>query len=301
MTGLLRAAAGVSLGGGAVIVLLLVLARLTRGRYGARWRCWAWLLLALRLAVPLPLLPEGSTSAPIQIQIPPDRVIYHGAAPARPAPSETPQPARTAAPAGEWSPPATAPATDGTPVSTRQAGPDITAGEVVLILWLAGGAGVLGWNLIAHLRFRRYLSRWCRPVEEPDTVRLFNGLCDGLSLHRRPRLRVCPGLAVPMLAGLFRPVLLLPEHAAEGKGLRYALLHELVHYRRRDIWLKTLVLWVNAVHWFNPLVWLMVKAVERDTELACDEGALKRLPEEEHAAYGRAILQAVAALRKEKP
>ncbi|WP_302496173.1 M56 family metallopeptidase [uncultured Flavonifractor sp.] len=102
-----------------------------------------------------------------------------------------------------------------------------------------------------------------------------------------------------MLAGVFRPVLLLPEDAG-GQGLRYALLHELVHYRRRDIWLKTLVLWVNAVHWFNPLVWRMVRSVERDTELACDEGALKRLPQEEHAAYGRAILQAVAALRKEK-
>ena len=44
----------------------------------------------------------------------------------------------------------------------------------------------------------------------------------------------------------------------------------------------------------------MVRAVERDTELACDEGALKRLPPEEHAAYGRAILQAVVAVRKEK-
>ena len=172
--------------------------------------------------------------------------------------------------------------------------------NLLMALWLMGGGAVLGYNLIAHLRFRRYLARWCRPVKEGDTIRLFNGLCDSLSLYSRPRLRVCPGLAVPMLAGLFRPVLLLPEDAAGSDGLGYALLHELVHYRRRDIWLKTLVLWVNAVHWFNPLVWLMVRAVERDTELACDEGALKRLPPEEHAAYGRAILQAVAAVRKEK-
>ena len=60
MTDVLTRMAGVSLGGGAVVVLLLVLGRVTRGRYGARWRCWAWLLLALRLAVPLPLLPEES-------------------------------------------------------------------------------------------------------------------------------------------------------------------------------------------------------------------------------------------------
>ena len=299
MTQLLTHVAGVSLGGGAMVLLLMVLGRVTRGRYGARWRCWAWLLLALRLAVPLPLLPTGAGSAPIQIQMPPDRVIYQPVRTPRPSVSQPSQPVQTAVPSpAATSDPVSTPAPE--VLSTEQTQPvPITVGDVLLVLWAAGGAAVLGWNLISHLRFRRYLARWCRPAEEPDTIRLFNSLCDSLSLHRRPRLRVCPGLAVPMLAGLFQPVLLLPEGTG-GAGLRYALLHELVHYRRRDIWLKTLVLWVNAVHWFNPLVWLMVRAVERDTELACDEGALKHLPQEEHAAYGRAILQAVAALRKEK-
>ena len=98
-----------------------------------------------------------------------------------------------------------------------------------------------------------------------------------------------------MLAWLLRPVLLLPEGRASGRMLHYALLHELTHYRRRDIWLKALMLWVCAVHWFNPLVWLMARAVERDTELACDERAAGRLTAGERAEYGRAILEAAAA------
>ena len=88
MTDFLTSMAGVSLGGGAVILLLAVLAKLTRGRYGARWRCWAWLLLALRLAVPLPLLPAGAEAAPIQIQVPPDRVIYQPVRTPRPSLSQ---------------------------------------------------------------------------------------------------------------------------------------------------------------------------------------------------------------------
>lgn len=296
MTDILTSMAGVSLGGGAVILLLVVLAKLIRGRYGARWRCWAWLLLALRLAVPLPLLPAGAEAAPIQIKVPPDRVIYQPVRTPRPSAAQPSPPVQTAAPSAE---PSSFPVSTSTPEEVLARPAPITVGGILLALWVTGGAAVLGWNLIAHLRFKRYLARWCRPVEEADTIRLFNRLCDSLSLHRRPGLRLCPGLAVPMLAGLFKPVLLLPEDAG-GQGLRYALLHELVHYRRRDIWLKTLVLWVNTVHWFNPLVWLMVRAVERDTELACDEGALKYLSPEEHAAYGKTILQAVAALRKEK-
>ena len=166
---------------------------------------------------------------------------------------------------------------------------------MLFALWLAGGLGVLGWNGLSHLRFRRWLARWGRPVESPELLQAYNALGDALGLNRRPKLTVCPGLGAPMLAGLLRPVLLLPEGRASGRMLHYALLHELTHYRRRDIWLKALMLWVCAVHWFNPLVWLMARAVERDTELACDERAAGRLTAGERAEYGRAILEAAAA------
>ena len=93
------------------------------------------------------------------------------------------------------------------------------------------------------------------------------------------------------------PVLLLPEGNLSDDEIRYSILHELTHFKRRDIWLKTLILWVNAIHWFNPLMWYMTRLVERDTELACDEAALKMLAPEEHGAYGRTLLDAVERLK----
>ena len=102
---------------------------------------------------------------------------------------------------------------------------------------------------------------------------------------------------MPVLAGVFAPKLLLPEGEIGQNALRYSLLHELTHFKRRDIWLKTLALLVNAVHWFNPFMWYMTRLVERDTELACDEAALKLLPAEEHKAYGTTILDAVERLK----
>ena len=69
--------AALSLGGGAVVLLLLLAARLTRGRYAARWRCTAWLLLSLRLAVPFPLLPHlGPVEAPVQLTVPSNPVVF---------------------------------------------------------------------------------------------------------------------------------------------------------------------------------------------------------------------------------
>lgn len=296
---LLLQLAGVSLGGGGVILLLLLLARLTGGRYAARWRCWAWVLLGLRLALPFSLLPQSvHTVSPIVLSAP-EHVVLYRSGPSAPAqatlPVPTPPPAAQSVSPSSGQPavpsqrPAAAAETAEAPAVS------LTLEQLLTGLWLVGAAGVLVWNGGAHLRFCRYLRRWSAPAEDPLLLREFHWLADRLGLGRRPRLRTCAGLVVPMLAGILRPVLLLPEDFPPGEARCYSLLHELTHYRRRDIWLKTLMVWVRALHWFNPAVWLMARAVEQDTELACDEGALKWLSQSERAAYGWAILQAAAA------
>ena len=80
-----------------------------------------------------------------------------------------------------------------------------------------------------------------------------------------------------MLSGTLRPVIWLPADPIPEPELRYALIHELTHWRRRDVPLKWLTTAAAALHWFNPAVWLAARAVERDCELACDEAAVSGL------------------------
>ena len=61
-----------------------------------------------------------------------------------------------------------------------------------------------------------------------------------------------------------------------------------------------LAMWVNTLYWFDPLMWYMVRLVEQDTELACDEDALRVLPPEAYAVYGQTVLTAVAKLQKQE-
>ena len=283
---------GLTLGGSAAVVLLSLAGRTTWGRYGSKWRCWAWLALCLRLAVPLPLMPQSERRAPIQMDLPPAAVappapVVPGGAP-EPAPA--PEPKEPAASVPEASSPDVQP-----PAPIRE--PSLSPAQIALGVWLLGAAAFLAWTGAAHLRFLRWLRRWAAPVTGGEAIAAFNQLGDRLGLDRRPRLLVCQGLKAPMLAGLLRPAILLPPGALSGEELGFSLLHELTHYRRRDVWLKTLVLWVNALHWFNPLMWYMVRLVERDIELACDEDALRALPPQDFAAYGQTILDAVARLR----
>ena len=310
MPDFLPALGALTLGGSAVVLIISLLSRSTRSRYGARWRCWAWLLLCLRLAIPLPLLPqaEQNARAPFQLTVPSDPILFQGR-PTRPDAEGDPTSshgADTSTQPGQGQAPS-ASASDSSPEQGQvppSGSPDISSSgfslslsQILTGVWLAGVGVVLIRALIAHVRFLCYLRRWSSPVTNPATIQLFNQLGNQLHLNRRPKLMTCQGLRVPMLAGLIRPVLLLPEYVPSDSALRYSMLHELTHFRRRDIWLKTLALWANALHWFNPFMWYMTRMVERDTELACDEAALRALPAQEHRAYGQTILDAVAQLK----
>lgn len=312
MTDFLTSLAALSLGGGAVALVLMAAGRLTRSRYAAKWRCLIWALLCLRLVIPFSLLPQsrGEGAAPIQLTAPQDVILYQR--PLQPQgerdiPGQGEGPAQEAPPSGlpadELQSGASAPSSS---LSSGQSVPDtgavpsgfsLSLSQVLAAVWLAGAGAVLIWAAAAHLRFLLFLRRWGSPVTNPATVRLFNELCDQLRLDRRPRLMICQGLRVPMLAGLVRPVLLLPEYLPSQAALSYSMLHELTHYRRRDIWLKALALAACALHWFNPAMWLMTRLVERDTELACDEAALRLLPREQHRAYSQTIVDAVERLK----
>ncbi len=307
MNQILLTLGGLTLGGSAAVILLALLGRNPKSHYGARWRCWAWLLLCLRLAVPLPLLSLLQTAAPIQVDLPNPPAVTHP----QPQPGGGQSGEQAEPPAGEQNNQhqpgpaggtASAQLSPADPVQPqqREERPAFSTARILLAVWLAGAAVMLVWSTWAHMQFLSYLRRWAAPVTEPAAVQAFNQLGDQLGLDRRPQLLVCQGLKVPMLAGLLRPALLLPRGSMTGEELGLSLLHELTHYRRRDIWLKTLAMWVNALHWFNPLAWYLVRLVERDTELACDEAALRRLPPELYSAYGQTILAAVARL-EEKP
>ena len=279
MNDFLTGLVSVSLGGAIVILVLAIAARCSRSRYAARWRCWVWLVLSLRLLFPFPLLPERQIT-PVQIEMPDNAVIFTpGSKPSSdvapvPHPDKPPQDLN----------------------SHTEEAKSVTLSQTVAILWAMGAMGTAAWAVIAHLRFLAYVRRWGSKVTDVRIVQTFNALGDMLNLEQRPEMKCCKGLKAPMLAGVFRSVLLLPEENMNGNELRYALLHELTHFKRRDIRLKSLCLLARCVHWFNPMVWYMARLVERDTELGCDEAALNYLPAKEHGAYGETIIHAVERL-----
>ena len=102
-----------------------------------------------------------------------------------------------------------------------------------------------------------------------------------------------PGLTSPCLFGLARPAIYLNEEALNSGNLEHILIHEETHYRHGDhIWaaLRCVCL---AIHWYNPLVWWAAVLSRRDCELSCDAGAIHRLGEANRIRYGETLLRMV--------
>ena len=112
--------------------------------------------------------------------------------------------------------------------------------------------------------------------------------------RKKASLYRCPKAGSPLLLGFAHPVILLPETLQEG-GREAALAHELTHLKRRDTGYLLLLTCVRCIHWFNPLVWNMVRTARRDMELCCDDDLLAGRDQEARRAYGRAILDQMTA------
>ncbi len=99
----------------------------------------------------------------------------------------------------------------------------------------------------------------------------------------------------PCLHGTRNPkIYVTPEILRNEKALKHVLEHETTHYRHGDhIWCM-LRMAAIVLHWYNPLVWLAAFISQKDAELACDEGTIKRIGESERIEYGRTLISMVS-------
>ena len=278
-----------SLLGALAILLMLVSKPLWRERYRAKARCWLWLALAAFLLFPVDF---SVKDAPVQAAPPQDYTLFVG------TDKTTIQSTDhlfgdMAEKSGQTSTQVrdsiiARPVTDPAQKATRY----IPVTTILFYGYLAGAAVFLLCQGVSYVRFRRTVRRWRSGVTRGDYRALLQDTARSLNVTA-PEMFVCEAISTPAVTGLFRPTLLLPHEGYDLNELRYILRHELCHLKRRDMLLKLVLLAANAMHWFNPVVYLMLRQADEDIELACDSAATDGLDRAERAAYSRTLLAAV--------
>lgn len=278
-----------SLLGSLAILAMLVLKPLWRERYRAKTRCWLWLALAAFLLLPIDF---SVKNAPVQAAPPKDYTLFVGTD--KTAIQSTDNLFGDMAEKSGQSPAQVRdtiiqrPVTNPEQKTTRY----IPVTTILFYGYLAGAAAFLLYQGVSYTLFRRTVRRWKRDVARADYAAMLSDTARDLGVSA-PEMIVCEAISTPAVTGLLRPRLLLPHERYDVQELRYILRHELCHLKRRDMLLKLVLLAANAMHWFNPVVYLMLRQADEDIELACDSAATDDPDRAERAAYSRTLLAAV--------
>lgn len=258
-----------------ILLLALWLLPKISQRYTAKLSYFVWLVIALRLVVPWNFtLP--AEKAPLHVDIPQETMLVW-------TPVDLGGPASDAAAEERKTPVNLAERTkteEEEPVMT------VTPMQVVFVLWLAGAIFSMLRTAASTLQLKKLLRRWEKSPSEKT-----KGFYEKTAGEKRPPLAVSPALETPMAVGLFRTKIYLPHEEYTEQELEMIFRHELIHWRRKDLWYKFLLLLARSIHWFHPLVWLMAKRANRDLEISCDGEAVKEKDMAYRKAYSLMILQ----------
>lgn len=276
-----------------LILIVVALRQLLRGRISSRLQYALWLLVAIRLLLPfslfespisvlnaLPKQPGGFVTV-VPTTIPNPATLATSSNPAVPADPANPinpvNPVKGIEPTGIQT-------AQNNNTVTNAAAHKTDYGAMATYLWLGGILASGGVFVMANVRLSRKLRR--------SRQRVHNASCP-LAVY------VTEDLPSPCLYGLWKPsIYLTPPSLADEQRTTHVIAHELTHYRHGDhIWSLVRVLCL-CIHWFNPLVWLAVVLSRQDSELACDEGTLRVLGEKNRLAYGKTLIEMMTASPK---
>lgn len=269
-----------------LILCILLIRRMFRGKVSSRLLYALWLLAALRLMIPVsakidlgPLsqfrptelvrqaeenggVEEGRLEEPIQVTINSTNPLFRYWV--------------------NWK-------ADG-PTSVFIAGKiGFSRIDILWFIWKAGMAVAAVWMVAVNVLFFRRLRRERKEFELPENlVKLAGG-------KRKIRVYMAEHLASPCLYGFpgWEVVYLTADVAESADKLRHVFIHELTHKKHGDSFWALIRSILVVVYWFHPLVWVAAICSKRDCELACDEGALVLLGEEERIPYGETLLSII--------
>ncbi len=298
MNAFLKIFLSMSFSGILLILALLLGKRFLKNKISRQWQYYIWLVVVMRLL--LPFGPEVSLMGTAY------QAVNQAISQAAPFPPQQQSPQN--APGGNFAPTVGAeqhnetvnsPADD---VTTAHALQDIGVLLInhIWLVWLVAALGLLIRKITIYQGFAQYIKAGLTLVSDIERLDQLSIVAEQSGIKKPIELCVNPLVSSPLVIGFFHPCIVLPSADIPEKDFRYIILHELMHYKRRDMFYKWLVQITVCLHWFNPLVHLMSREITKACEFSCDEAVLAKMGSGSAQDYGKTLLDAMAAVGKYK-
>lgn len=161
--------------------------------------------------------------------------------------------------------------------------------QITALLWAGGAFCFLLWYSFNHFRFMSAVRRWSGDISH-DKEERFHKVKAEMGIKREIAIRSCACIRTPMMAGFRKPVILFPKIDLSPDEFTFIIKHELVHYKRNDLYVRLLIMLALIIHWLNPIVHIMVRSALQLCEISCDEEVLKGTDSRIRARYGETII-----------
>ena len=171
---------------------------------------------------------------------------------------------------------------------------------LLLWVWLVGLVGVLAFHIVQHLRFRHRILAPAVPATEPLTRYIWEeALKEAGFRNPKYQLVISPEVKTPLSIGLLPRCtrVVLPTRSYTREELYWVIRHEVIHLARQDSWCKFFLLFCTAICWFNPLMWVAMRACAQDLELSCDETVLLFAHQSQRKEYAALLLNTAGDAR----
>ena len=265
-----------SVSGTLLLLLILGLKPLYKNKFSKRWQYYIWIVVAFRFL--LPFTPDTTIIGSLFEKF--DTTAITNEIPANP---NVPVPADTGNSKAE-------PIQPNREITTAAMREPVDKYVYLFFIWSALTLVLFVRKVTVYQGFIQYIKAGNKEVSDIKILNLLSDCEEKLKIKTRVELSCNPLLASPMLIGFFRPRIILPVGEWEDKELSYIFVHELIHYKQRDMFYKWLIQIVVCVHWFNPFVYLLEKEVNKSCELSCDEKVISILNEKAKREYGDTLI-----------
>ena len=265
-----------SVSGALLLLLILGLKPLYKNKFSKRWQYYIWIVVALRFL--LPFTPDTTIVGSLFEKF--DTAAITNEIPTSP---NVPVPADTGNSKAE-------PIQTNREITTAAMREPFNKYVCLFFIWSALALVLFVRKVTVYQGFIQYIKAGNKEVSDIKILNLLSDCEEKLNIKTRVELSCNPLIASPMLIGFFRPRIILPVGEWEDKELSYIFVHELIHYKQRDMFYKWLIQIVVCVHWFNPFVYLLEKEVNKSCELSCDEKVISVLDDTARREYGDILI-----------
>jgi beta-lactamase regulating signal transducer with metallopeptidase domain len=162
------------------------------------------------------------------------------------------------------------------------------------IIWLIVVSLLITKKVISYLIYTRFIKANWAEIADPNVKQIYNQVCCEMGIKTNIGLYSYKRISSPMLIGLFKPCVVLPETMLQTtECLKYIFIHELTHHKRKDFLYKWLIQIISCIYFFNPVIQMVKKKINDCCEFSCDESVIRRLGSHSKAAYGSALIESL--------